>query len=171
MKCILTLFFLISVNAFSQSSFYQLSLSTSPDSISLQQFTGQRILIACVTPDSLGEDGVQYFDSLQHVYSDLQVIVMPIMDLGGDSNIAVFNHLHDLPASFIWAMPAFAQDTDSTVQDPVIRWLTRIETNTHFNVNINRSQVFVVSALGDLYAVLNDGFRNQVLSDILQQQP
>ncbi|MEO8762729.1 MAG: hypothetical protein ABI416_00485 [Ginsengibacter sp.] len=167
---LLLLFFIFCHNVvFSQSSIYDLSITTSPGKIvSLNEYRGRKILIAPVNPLSLQKEKVVgYWDSLQAANPKVILIIIPANDflISGDS-VAVKNAVVNILVS---ERTKVKKDKGSG-QHPVMQWLTDSGKNAHFNAEVEtESQLYFISESGVLYAVSDQAAGQAVIDNVLKQ--
>lgn len=169
MKLFFLLAILYSNELFSQSSIYDLALTTlSGQTISLSDYKGRKILIASVIPDSLQKSGIlAYWDSLQAANPKIVLILIPANDFDNTPNSGI---LENASHNIVLSASAEVKKDKGINQNPIMQWLTHSGKNSHFNADVETdNQLFIISESGVLYAVLDKGVRQQAVDNVLKQ--
>jgi len=156
-----------------QSSVYNLSIQgLDGKTIKLSDYKGKKILIASASPDALKNDGLRFFDSLQSAYPQIVVIAIPANDFGGTKNTEIIDEIKsDVSKHIIIASPADVKKNKGRDQNSILKWLTSISDNTHFDDDVQTDiQSYVISESGILYAVLLKTADPAAFKNILTQE-
>lgn len=167
-----SMFLCLSANA--QKTIYDHSvIDTDGKSISLGDFSGSKILIAAVNYDELSSTtGFIFWDSLQKVFPDLKIVLMPAIDMNADSNkILSVNTSFLLNEKMTISSPQKVKQDEGADQNDVMDWLTDVDNNFHFQTDVKSDRsMFVISESGVLYAILDKGSPLDLISQVLQQK-
>lgn len=162
--------FIFYANAlFSQSSIYDLSITTAAgQNLSLSEYKGSKMVIAAVSPDSLQKESVlNYWDSLQTANPTVIFILVPANDFASPGDTVV---LENPSGDIVLSEGADVKKDNGSNQSPLMQWLTDPAKNSHFNADVRTdNQLYFISETGVLYAVLEKGVEQQVVDNILKQ--
>jgi glutathione peroxidase len=153
-----------------QSSFYDLSVvSSSGKVISMSAYKGKKLLIVIASPEALGaKTAARYLGKIQAAYPAVSVLVLPSTATGADSTAAA--EVKQLPglSNTLYSTAAVTTKNKQTEQHPLLQWLTRKESNMHFDRDIEcDEQFYVISESGVLYAALGKSVSDRVLNEVL----
>lgn len=158
--------------SFAQTEVYDLSIQDLQGKIvKLGKYKGQKILIASVTPDNLERGGLRFLDSLQQVYPRVAMIAVPAMDFGGAKNAEIMTNIrNENSKGLIIGSPANVKKNKGKDQNSLLKWLTNLSDNKHFNDDVDTdNQLYVISESGILYAVLLKDAPVAVIDIVLRQ--
>lgn len=160
-------------------SLYQIEFKdiTGIDLIRMSNYTGKKLVVLefnAASPDAF------QLKSLDTLYKSskgqFEVIAIPVNDFGTpmESN-ALKSMLKDsLRLTYLIGDPGIAQKSAGSSQHPLLKWLTDVNDNLHFDDDITEDgKMFILSDTGTLYAILNKGFRpnNPLMQTILNNEP
>ena len=153
-----------------QKSVYDVQLQTI-DSVyfKLSNFKGKKILVAVSTPEKLHEQKSAFYDSLQNSNPQIKVIIIPGVDLGGKDDI-LYQRLmmSDISKRVTICMPTKVKKSANANQNELLKWLTTLSSNRHFDLDIRADeQMYVISETGVLYAVFEPSVTQNQLKDVL----
>ena len=137
----------------------------------MSSFKEKKILISAFNASKPDAGFLKYLNSLQS--EKVTVIAFPSIDFGGSSNETQLKQLKDsIGLSLIMIKPGYVRKSRSNDQNQLFRWLTKKEENTHFDLDVERTdQLFIISEKGILYSVLQKGVSGTVLTQVLDQAP
>ncbi|THU30763.1 hypothetical protein FAM09_29630 [Niastella caeni] len=145
------------MGAFCQD-FYSLSFKDSQNnSVSLQSFSGKKIVIAVFDAAHPNEEFLKKLDTLyRNNSSTLQVIAVPLLDFGkaisNDRLTALYNRLQLV---FIISQPGNGKKVSGGEQQSILQWVTNKSANKHFDNDVEEpGQLFVIDETGNLFAVM-----------------
>ncbi|MBW7892708.1 MAG: hypothetical protein H3C48_17115 [Chitinophagaceae bacterium] len=140
------------------SSLYGLSvpLSDSGRSVSLVSCQGKKVLVAVCDARNPDTPLLAQLDELQKKYQDrLRVIVIPVNDVSSAAKSVDANRWRGMPGEFRIAEVSAGKKSSGNAQHPLLRWVTDLSGNGHFNHDITEGgYLFVISETGRLFAVL-----------------
>jgi hypothetical protein len=148
---------ILSYSVTAQKSIYEISMQTIDSvSFSMSVFKGKKIIIATSSPEALHSGGLKYYDSLQKAFPDTKVIVIPAEDLNGIMNrefsLALKNTLQ---RRVTICMLTSAKKSAARNQNNLMKWLTSVNDNKHFDLDVRDEPIYVISECGALYALLD----------------
>jgi glutathione peroxidase-family protein len=189
MKLILSLFLLCFLHTKAQTSFYDLNVETAYGGrFSLSQYEGQKVVIAAVNIDNFKKKAaLQFWDSLQTAHPKIAFVLIPSSDhdsavKDGDAPVsdsiatkedsAVLQDVKGrVSEKMLLAEMGKAKKAQGDRQHPLMRWLTDVKQNTHFNLDVESDvQIYVISESGELYAVLTRDTPLSFLNAVLKQE-
>lgn len=158
---------------FAQSKIYDISLKSLDDqTIKLENYRGNKLLIAVASPDILQSGYLMMLDSIQKLHQSLKIIIIPAYDFGGlrDNEILQSARDVDLNNLIIASGSYVTKSGDKGAQNGLMKFLTDVHLNRHFNDDIDTDfHLFFINETGVLYASLSKGVRMKVLDAILRQ--
>ena len=155
-----------------QSSIYNIDVITiNGNKISMNSFADKKIIIAPFNAANPDINWLRKLDSLQRSDTLLRVIAVPANDLGGTgSDTKLASLMNTLSLQILMLKSTFAKKTTGTNQHPLFKWLTNVNENTHFDVDVESArQLFIVNRNGNLYSVINDPVSPNILTQVLNQ--
>ncbi|MEI9942914.1 MAG: hypothetical protein WDN26_01715 [Chitinophagaceae bacterium] len=151
------------------SGFYDISFETLEGAtVQTSAYKGKKIVIAVISASQESLPLIHYLDSLQRTTDSIKVIAVPTGDFGGNVNLA---DLSNLKANLgIVITKPLSVKIESTGQHPLFAWLTDMQQNKHFNMDVaGEGQVFIISAQGTLYSVLPKSTPTRIITRIVSQ--
>lgn len=140
------------------SSFYQLSVALKDTGRAVNMVTcqGKKVLVAvcdAYEPDTLL---LAQLDDVQQKYRDrLVVIVIPVNDLSSSAKAVDAGRWQAISGSYEVSTLSAGKKSGGKAQHPLLRWVTNLSENRHFNHDIKEGvYLFVISETGRLFAVL-----------------
>ncbi len=168
MKLIILLHFIVS--ALPPLDIYKIQFTSIDDqNISMSNFEGKRILVVSIKAPKAGVAEFKYLDSLQNAVSDLQIIIVPVIDefrQTGKTAVSAAKRL--LKSNVIVAQSSQVRKNAEKYQHPLFQWLTSASNNAHFDMDGKPGQYYLISAEGTLYGVLDNDAPHEVLEQFLQ---
>lgn len=168
---ILLLFWIVALQPF-QSSIYDIQLKDlDNNSITLSSYKGKKILVYSFNANNPNSAQLLYLDSLQKGNNFLSVLAVPATDFSANFSEPSLKGLRDsLSLSFLFTKPALVKKNDKELQSPLMKWLTKVSENTHFDRDVEADeQFFIINEKGTLYGVLGKGVPKQVISKVLNE--
>ena len=157
---------------FYQSSVYKIQVETIDGTkVNLSSYQGKKIIITEFNAANPEISWLKKLDSLQSSDTSLRVIVVPANDLGGTGNdTKLASLLNSLSLKILMLKSAFVKKSSGINQHPLFKWLTNVNENTHFDVDVESAkQLFIVSKTGTLYGVLTNNTPGNVLPGVLNK--
>lgn len=178
MKIFLSLFLsMFSMNLlFSQdvSSLYQLSFPSieSGQTIDMVTYQGKKVIVAVCSTKEPDLGLLRGLDSLlQNNKDKLAIIVVPVSDFNkSTAGKSIKGQWNISRANYNIAAESTGRKLNGATQHPLLRWVTDVSQNKHFQHDVKESgDLFVISETGRLFAVLKQGgIKNRaVLENIL----
>lgn len=150
-------------------SFYDISFSDGDGKkVMMSDFKEKKVLIASFDAPNVSTDDFNYLDSLQNIMPDIQIIVVPVVNVfrnRGENEIQSIKR--NIKSRIIFSSPSDVKRDFEKNQHSLFQWLTKSSNNNHFDVDGKPGQYFVVSGKGTLYAVLEPGVSKQIISLVL----
>jgi glutathione peroxidase-family protein len=167
MKIFLILFIYMS-GIFSETSIYDINIEIVQGQVfNMAQCRGKKILISVIRPDSLQNQKLNFLDSVKEVNPNLVIIVIPATDfIAPEEIVAAVNN--NPSSGLILVAPSAVKKSAGETQHPLMKWLTDIEQNSHFDAEVKSDdQLYFVSESGVLYAVLERSVPLNVIAQTL----
>ena len=188
MKYILFLILCSCLQAAGQTPFHDLTLHTAyGGQFSLQQYKGQKVVIAAVNISNFKKkDVLQFWDSLQTAHPKIAFVIIPASDHDtpekeGDTprpdsvttaaDSAILRDVKErVSDKIVLSTMGKVSKAEGARQHPLMQWLTQVKQNKHFDLDVESDvQIYVISESGELYAVLTKDTRLPFLHEVLQQ--
>lgn len=137
----------------------------------LDVFRGKSLVITILNPFSPDTALVHYLEDLQKSTSSIQVIVVPMMELGGkeESKVKSSNYLNQISNNLIVTESLWCSKKFKEKQHALMSWLTSKEKNSHFDVDAYmQGQLFMVDGSGNLFGHLGGGTHISEIDRILK---
>lgn len=140
--------------------------------INMSSYRSKKIIITAFNGKSPDISFLRYLNQLQSKYPSVQIIAIPATDFSGLDNLQQLSKLKDTEKlRFIIGKPSLVQQKNTKQQHPLFQWLTQKEQNTHFNIDVESTELlYLVSTKGTLYAVLDKMTTSDVLEKTLNQK-
>ncbi len=187
MKYFTIFLFLLSVQGYSQIKWDEIEMSSiDSQKTSLKEYEGKKIVVATGNQEHLNRSKLLFLDSIQSVYPQLQVIVLPAQSSDEvirqpeernrlDSAAKTLKDdlqevmQTDLSGTNIKVMEPSATSREAgEKQHRLMKYLTTPEENGHFTINAKGDfQLFVLNEAGFLYAVIEGPISQERLTRIL----
>jgi glutathione peroxidase-family protein len=155
-----------------QSSIYDIQVkSVQGNTISMSSYVNKKILVTVINSTAPNAGRLRYLDSLQNADTSLKVIAVPAKEFGGIGNDAALAALHNsLGLQILITKSAFVTRGAGSNQQPLFKWLTNVNNNTHFDTDVEATgKFFIISRTGVLYSILSTEVPANVLSQVLNQ--
>lgn len=151
-------------------SIYDLSVeSINGERISMASFKGKRIVVASLDGGSPSLEKITFLDSVAAAVPDVQFIVVPSIEQDKPAQEdKIGEALATTKSSLLIIKPGKLSKETKEGQQNIFQWLTKVENNTHFNMDGEPGQYFFISAEGTLYAFAEAGAPNRVLLELLR---
>ena len=156
-----------------ESGIYSINVVTlTGDSTNLSDFAGKKIIVLAFDPGDSDISILQRLSSLQDADSSVQVIEVPGNDLGqAISDSALESIRESLSSNILFLKPALVKKDEQENQHPLFKWLTDVNANMHFDVDVDQSsKLFIISKGGTLYSEMPGNVDEEVLSEVLEQE-
>lgn len=173
MKYIFILFLFCTNQLCAQSKFYDVEVNTLDNlTSSLKSYTGKKILIATGSPDYLQKEGIRFLDSLHATNLSLNIILIPVQDSASENTKEDIDLIRsNFSKNALVTAVAYVADGKSQKQNRLIKYLTDVKENTHFNQELNTDfNVYLVDESGVLYGVLDKSASAKTLNELLTQK-
>lgn len=185
MKVLLSLFFILFVtNSFSQDSssisVYNISFNAldSGNLIRMSDYAGLKILVVEFDASKPNRQQLMSLDSLAVSKSnELKVIGIPVRDFSDSvDEMPLKAFIHDtLSLTYPISQISYAKKSTDTLQHPLMKWITHVEQNTHFDREVQQEgETYIISSDGTLYGLITDSNTPNsysLLLQLLNQQP
>ncbi len=174
MKLILILLLLTSINVFGQQKFHELQVETAYDGrFDMSLYKGQKVVVAAISIEQLNNKSTLVFwDSLQAANPKVGFIIIPATDIGTNAkDTSVDEDVKGRTSKRIVLSGAGkVKKTNKERQHPIMQWLTNSKQNSHFDMEVESDvQIYIISATGELYAVLSKDTSQEVLQEALKR--
>ena len=129
--------------------------------IQLSSFAGKPTVVFEFKASNSSASQLQSLDTLyRNSHGQLNVIAIPVQDFGAVSAADSLNLLvSSLGLSYSIAGTGYAQKSSGLNQQVLLRWITHVGSNGHFDEDISEEgDIFIISATGILYATLSRTF-------------
>lgn len=174
MKILAILLTVISLEAHGQSGFYDDTVKMmNGNLLALSCFQGKKVLVASVSLDSLLKDKLLFFDSLQSVRNNVNILIVPAVDFSTADDSMLIRKLRRSGrfGNFI-TRSLLVRKSDGAQQARIMKWLTNKNFNCHNDDEIaSGEQWFFLDESGKLYAVLEGGGSDELINQLLDQPP
>jgi glutathione peroxidase len=171
MKILICIFFMLTASWLqAQNNFYDLSVvSSSGNVVSMSAYKGKKLLIVIASPEVLrAKTAARYLGKIQSAYPAVSVLILPATVTGVDSATAAEVKQFPRLNNTLYSAATVSTKSKQTEQHPLLQWLTRKDSNKHFDRDItDDEQFYVVSESGVLYAALGKGVSDMVLKEVL----
>lgn len=175
MNYLIGLVALLTLSTPSGGSFYNISFTGLDGStISTSVYKGKKVVVFAfngVHPD-LGL--LSNMDSVQRAGGDsIQVVGIPALDFDSTVSTQRVAQLRDsMGLAMTLGNPVHVGKSTGSAQSALFQWLTSAAQNGHFNRDVEEpGMLFIVSTSGELYGIINNALRQQLLSQVLLKQP
>ncbi len=139
--------------------------------IEMSSFKGKRFMVVVVDPE---RPDIAYLDQVRSVAGSSSasphIIAVPASDLEeGKSKAAA-------PAAFaalhksITLSKAVDAGKRSAKQHPLLKWLTAVEGNGHFDRDVEDGLIFMINEKGVLYGVHSKQLSPKLLKEVMEQE-
>lgn len=145
--------------------------------IRMSDYIGKKIVILEFNAASPDASKLKSLDTLYRgSKGQFEVIAIPVNDFGTPLERKALESLlkDSLGLTYLFSDSGIAQKSAGSSQHPLLKWLTDVNDNLHFNDDITEDdKMFILSDAGTLYAILNKDFRpnNPLMQTILNNEP
>jgi glutathione peroxidase len=143
------------------------------DTIDLSNYSGKKMIII-ILPVSSQDTSVSVSDLINMTAQNnsLLIIGVPAIEMGYTDAVKteLKTRYLGLGSNFILSEGMAVKKTSGTAQAPIFQWLTKMEKNQHFNMDVTGiGDKFLVNGKGRLFAVMGPQLKlsNPVLSQVL----
>jgi glutathione peroxidase-family protein len=142
------------------------------NNVGMSSFINKKLIITAFNAKSPDLVYLRYLNQLQAKYPGIQVIAIPALDFKGLNDVKQIATMRDSEKlKILIGQPGYVRKNNKTNQHPLFRWLTNIDENTHFDNDVEMTeQLFLVSAKGTLFGVLEKNTSGEVLEKTLSQK-
>src|SRR5215471_896654 len=123
--------------------------------VNMQTYAGKPLIIIEFNAANPDRTQLQYFDSVFKNNNQINIIAIPLQDFEGSlSRDSLRSLLVDtFGISYTIADVALGQKQAGDSQHPLMKWLTNVDQNLHFNTDITvEGETFIISSDGVLYS-------------------
>ncbi len=158
--------------SFNDSSLYSISFEQADGRvIEMSSFKGKRFMVVVVDPK---RPDIAYLDHIHSIARSASVsphvIAVPASDLEeGKRKTAAPSAFTTLNKS-ITLSRAVDAGKRSAQQHPLLKWLTHVEGNRHFDRDIEDGLMFMINEKGVLYGVHNKQLSPKLLKEVMEQE-
>jgi glutathione peroxidase len=174
MKLILFLIAVLSLSFVNPDEVYNQPLKNiDGNTIDLNAYRGKKIIFI-ILPLSTQDSSVSVSDviNIQAQVDSLVIIGVPSIEMGYTNALKanLKSRFSGAGSNFILADAMNVRKTSGTAQAPLFQWLTKMEMNQHFNMDVKQiGDKFLVNSKGRLFAVIGPQLKlsSSVLAQVL----
>ena len=140
--------------------------------INLNEFKDRKIIIALIEGSNPKTEFLVFLDSIQKVKSDYKIIIIPSEEFGGPSDIPSLLKIKEkFGESLTMTSPMNVTKSSGNLQHPLLKWLTDVNLNQHYNKDAEGStQLFFIAPGAIIYSVISPQAPIEVINRLLANQ-
>lgn len=138
----------------------------------LNEFKEKTIIVALIEANNPKPEFLGFLDSIQKVKSNYKIIIIPSEEFGGPSDIQTLLKINEkYGESLTMTSPMNVTKSSGNLQHPLLKWLTDVNLNQHYDKDAEGStQLFFIAPGAIIYSVISPEAPIEVINNLIANQ-